>query len=74
MNYYGYPYVRALGLREDTPSLEQLYGVPKGEPQPFCTSPRCCRTGSKWRGTRKQVEGRPAECPDCGHALVWKRI
>lgn len=39
----------------------------------FCTSDQCCIDifGKKSK-VRKNVDGSATDCPDCGHALVWR--
>lgn len=42
-------------------------------PVPFCSSDRCLGRSGK-TSIRKCVEGYPTACPDCGHALVWRKV
>lgn len=46
----------------------------KGEIAPFCTGPACCVSilGRKNQVRKYGVDQSKIDCPDCGHALLWK--
>lgn len=48
-----------------------LASAPPPKTDPYCTGE--CAAGYNGRAVRKIVIGRPSNCPDCGHALVYKR-
>lgn len=42
--------------------------------EPFCTSTEC-GAGRAWQPIRKyNLNARPVDCPDCGHALLYKKV
>lgn len=38
--------------------------------RPFCSSTKCIGSQTK-PAVEKNISGKPLNCPDCGHALVW---
>lgn len=73
----------ALGARFDTPTYAQLVADATAPTIAYCTSDKCCsyyaldRHGYKHHKLRKEahkdVDKSKNDCPDCGHALLWKK-
>lgn len=72
-----------IGLRHDTPTYAQMNAEPTKPIIAYCTSEKCCRFfaldrhGYKHvkykKETHKDVDKSKDNCPDCGHALLWKQ-
>ena len=67
--------LRRLGLTNSTSS--SLSELATGKPTKltaYCSSFKCAGPDpSSMFGKKKDVSGRPDDCPDCGHALFYKR-
>lgn len=61
-----------LGYRPDTPTLEQSQGEERRASYAACGSTQCIKGSSKLHVRKDSVTDWGSNCPDCGHALIWK--
>lgn len=68
-------WMRAAGLfNVEAPDLRDLITEEeKSVLRAYCTSQRCLKGKKSKAKLPKSVSVQAKECPDCGHALLWKR-
>lgn len=71
-NYYSFQFCRKLGIDNHTEtSIANQFD--ERVSKPYCSSSKCTGSYSEVKYIRKHVASYNSDCPDCNHALIWRK-